>query len=124
MTRIYKLKGQIDHLSINDSSDNSEHVINEITIYLDCRYISPCEAAWRIFEFSIHYREPGIEKLVIHLENMNQVLSQPSDNLSYITENSNFARTIFIEWMQANYMYEDARCLTYLEFSIKWAWHS
>ena len=99
--------------TINDSSDNSEHVIDEIKTYLDCRYISPCEAAWRIFEFPIHHREPAVEKLVIHLENMNQVLFQPSDNLSYIAENSNFARTMFTEWMQANYMYEDARCLTY-----------
>ena len=118
------MKGQIDHLSINDSSDNSEHVIDEIKTYLDCRYISPCEAAWRIFEFPIHHREPVVEKLVIHLENMNQVLFQPSDNLSCIAENSNFARTMFTEWMQANYMYKDARCLTYSEFPTKWVWHN
>ena len=60
--------------SINDPTDNSEHVIDEIKTYLDCRYISPCEAAWRIFEFPIHHREPAVEKLVSHLENMNQVL--------------------------------------------------
>ena len=29
----------------------------------------------------------------------------------------------FIEWMKANELYEEARELTYFEFSTKWVWH-
>ena len=30
--------------------------IDEIKSYYDCRYISTCEACYRIFGFDIHYR--------------------------------------------------------------------
>jgi len=30
-------------------------VIDEIKQYYDCRYISPCEAVWRVFAFDIHH---------------------------------------------------------------------
>ncbi|KAF7835804.1 putative transmembrane protein [Senna tora] len=32
-----------------DSAESSEENCDEIKTYLDCRYISPCEAVWRIF---------------------------------------------------------------------------
>ncbi|XP_012836252.1 PREDICTED: uncharacterized protein LOC105956889 [Erythranthe guttata] len=31
---------------------------DEIKMYYDCRYLSPCEAAWRLFSFDIHFRDP------------------------------------------------------------------
>ncbi|KAL6584543.1 hypothetical protein OROMI_003832 [Orobanche minor] len=41
---------------------------DEISEYVDCRYISACEAMWRIFEFPIHYRTPHVERFSFHLE--------------------------------------------------------
>jgi len=41
--------------------------IDEIKQYLDCRYVSPCEACWRIFSFPIHGRNPAVERLFFHL---------------------------------------------------------
>jgi hypothetical protein len=32
---------------------------NEIQEYIDARYLSTCEAVWRILEFDIHYRTPS-----------------------------------------------------------------
>ncbi|GJY19437.1 DNA helicase [Tanacetum coccineum] len=57
---------------VNDTpSTNRPHiVIDEIKIYLDARYVSPHEACWRIFEFEIHYREPAVQILPVHLQNM------------------------------------------------------
>lgn len=34
---------------------------DEIKKYLDCRYVSPSEACWRIFAFPIHGRKPSVE---------------------------------------------------------------
>ena len=40
-----------------------EEIVDEISTYYDYRYISPCEVAWRIFDFDIHYRDLPIELL-------------------------------------------------------------
>ncbi|XP_074314425.1 uncharacterized protein LOC141649639 [Silene latifolia] len=40
---------------------------DEIKRFYDCRYLSACEAAWRIFGIDIHYRTPAIERLQYHL---------------------------------------------------------
>ncbi|XP_058747203.1 uncharacterized protein LOC131620216 [Vicia villosa] len=42
--------------------------VDEIKQYLDCRYVSPSEACWRIFSYSIHGRKPTMERLFFHLE--------------------------------------------------------
>ncbi|XP_074297448.1 uncharacterized protein LOC141628176 [Silene latifolia] len=40
---------------------------DEIKRFYDCRYLSACEAAWRLFGFEIHYRTPVVERLQYHL---------------------------------------------------------
>ncbi|KAG4949627.1 hypothetical protein JHK82_042850 [Glycine max] len=51
----------------NDEVQNASTQTNEIKQYLDCRYISPYEATWRIFAFPIHARKPAVERLNFHL---------------------------------------------------------
>lgn len=40
---------------------------DEVKQYMDCRYISPCDAYWRIFVFPIQGRTPKIKRLYFHL---------------------------------------------------------
>ena len=47
--------------------------VDEIKSYLDCRYISACEACWRIYQFDIHYRTPAVERLSFHLQDEHTV---------------------------------------------------
>ncbi|KAF8083395.1 hypothetical protein N665_0776s0020 [Sinapis alba] len=42
-------------------------MINEIDRYMECRYISACEAAWRLFAFHIHHNQPNVIKFHVHL---------------------------------------------------------
>ncbi|XP_072064404.1 uncharacterized protein [Arachis hypogaea] len=44
--------------SATENANLDEH--DEVSMYYDCRYISPCEAAWRIFGYNIHYRDPSV----------------------------------------------------------------
>ncbi|GJY57360.1 hypothetical protein Tco_0456475 [Tanacetum coccineum] len=59
-------------------------VIDEIKNFLDARSISPHEAHWRIFEFEIHYREPAVQILVVHLHKMQRVIFKERDMLESV----------------------------------------
>ncbi|GJR71017.1 DNA helicase [Tanacetum coccineum] len=50
--------------------DRAEIQIDEIQNFVDGRYICPYEAFWRIFKFKIHSRQPAVQILSVHLENM------------------------------------------------------
>lgn len=60
----------------NSGDDGTNGVVDEIKMYYDCRYISPCEAVWRIFGFDIHYRSPSVERLTFHLPGDQNVVFQ------------------------------------------------
>jgi hypothetical protein len=47
--------------------------INEIQNFVETRFICPHEAAWRIFYFDIHNRNPAVQVLAVHLENMQTI---------------------------------------------------
>ncbi|XP_057247390.1 uncharacterized protein LOC130589407 [Beta vulgaris subsp. vulgaris] len=51
----------------NRNSSDDPQKIDEIKMYYDCRYISACEAVWRIYGFPIHHRTPAVERLSFHL---------------------------------------------------------
>ncbi|XP_075080431.1 uncharacterized protein LOC142165939 [Nicotiana tabacum] len=59
--------------------EEGSSVVDEINMYYDCRYISPCEAAWRIFKFPIRYRQPSVDKLSFHLPNEHRVIFSDDD---------------------------------------------
>ncbi|XP_074356544.1 uncharacterized protein LOC141696284 [Apium graveolens] len=69
---------------INKGPDRATAVIeivderDEIKAYLGCRYISACEACWRIFQFGINYRYPAVERLPFHLPNEHTVIFEES----------------------------------------------
>ena len=48
---------------------------NEIKQYLQGRYISASEAAWRLLKFKIHDHSPTVYRLGIHLPDHNQSFS-------------------------------------------------
>ena len=81
---------------------------DEIKRYLDAWYISGCEAAWRIFQFPLQYREPAVERLQFHLENEHVVVFPDSMDLDKIISRPNIEKTMFTEWMTANQLHEEA----------------
>lgn len=98
--------------------------LDEITEYVKCRYLSACEACWRMFAFDIHGREPPVERLVVHLPNMNRVIYHENAGLHDIVHDPLRYNTMLTEWFTANRLHADARTLTYLEFPSMWTWNS
>ncbi|GJV70991.1 DNA helicase [Tanacetum coccineum] len=80
-----------DHIlaKISNSDESTTTIgnrphIDEIQNYINGRFICPYEDCWRIFDFPIHSREPAVQILNVHLENMQRVNFHESDRLDII----------------------------------------
>jgi hypothetical protein len=72
---------------------------NEIQEYIDARYLSTCEAIWRILEFNIHYRTPSVERLIVYLHGMNNVRFEPNASLTDVLEGPAAGNTMLSAWL-------------------------
>lgn len=100
--------------NINHASSSSEQrykQVDEIKQYLDCRYLSAYEAVWRLFDFDIHFRQPSVERLTVHLSMMNNIIYRDGQNLVDVLNRPNIDKTMFTAWMETNLGCEDARQL-------------
>jgi len=102
-------------LKISNNSAQSEKstIIDEIKSYYDCRYLSPCEAAWRIFAFDIHHWWPPIQRLTFHLLGQQSALFKDDDDINVVFNRYENANTMFLAWFEANKVYEEGKELTY-----------
>ncbi|GJT05940.1 DNA helicase [Tanacetum coccineum] len=93
--------------------------IDEIQNYVDGRFVCPYEACWRIFDFLIHSREPAVQILNVHLENMQRVNFCESDRLDIIVNLPEKKKMTLTEWFVYNNEKTDGRHLTYLDFPLE-----
>ncbi|GKC40094.1 uncharacterized protein Tco_1052478 [Tanacetum coccineum] len=96
---------------------------NEIEEFLNCRYVSACEACWKIFNYDLHYRSIAVERLPFHEEKCNRVYFRDNDAPEVIAERISSSKTKFTEWMVANQKYPEGRCLTYVDYPTMFTWH-
>nr|KAJ0195533.1 hypothetical protein LSAT_V11C700361030 [Lactuca sativa] len=105
-----------------NADSNHEKVVDEIKYCYDCRYISACEASWRIFKYDVHYRYPSVMRLPFHLPDQQQVIYAADDDIDDVLEQPSVAASMFTSWMECNTINKDARKLTYVEFTTKFVW--
>ncbi|GKE23106.1 DNA helicase PIF1, ATP-dependent, partial [Tanacetum coccineum] len=86
------------------------------------KYLSAREAAWRIYEFDIHYRFPPVERLPFHLKGEHSVIFDATDSVDYALDKASVNETKFIAWMETNKTNEEARKLLYHEFPTYYVW--
>lgn len=70
----------------------------------------------------LHSKTPSVERLAVHLPNMNLVIYRPKANLSSLLSSNFCQRTTLTEWFVANQQYLVANELTYCDFPMKWSW--
>ncbi|XP_035841564.1 uncharacterized protein LOC110920086 [Helianthus annuus] len=109
-------------VSSDTSSTIKEKPKDEIKEYYDCRYISACEASWRIFSNEVHYRYPVVMRLPFHLPGQQNVVYGADDDIDNVLSKPSIASSIFMQWMKLNETNKDARKLTYVEFPSKFVW--
>lgn len=88
---------------------------NEINEYLNCRYLSACEAMWRVFKFNIHHHNPPVQRLPLHLPGQQPTVFEEKENLENVEFCYGHRRTMLTEWFELNKIYEEARQMKYVE---------
>ncbi|XP_058747147.1 uncharacterized protein LOC131620148 [Vicia villosa] len=111
-----------DRITASVSTNNNEPV-DEIKQYLDCRYISPCEACWRIYSFHIHGRRPAVERMFYHLVGEKAVYYTDHDRMENVLENASVTDSMFTGWLSTNSKHTEAQSLTYGQFVSKFVYH-
>ncbi|CAL1353730.1 unnamed protein product [Linum trigynum] len=104
------------------SSSNEQGPIDEISQYLDCRYLSAYEAAWRIYEFPIHERTPAVLRMCVHLPNQQTVPYNEDEPLENVVQRRGVNQTMLTQWFKLNRTNPAARTLTYREIPNKFVW--
>ncbi|CAN6720129.1 unnamed protein product [Malus baccata var. baccata] len=89
---------------------------DEIVAYLNCRYLCPYEAVWRLLQFHIHFREPSVERLSMDLPSDQNVVFKETDDLNHVVNHPNLKSTMLTQWFQTNVQDPDAHELPYVEF--------
>ncbi|XP_021761819.1 uncharacterized protein LOC110726658 [Chenopodium quinoa] len=111
----YIYKGR-DRISYNVVPSTAESV-DEIDQYQSGRWVSPCEAAWRIFSFDLFEMYHAVLPLQVHLPNMQTVHIHPHERLRSVVSDSKRSRTQLTEFFAMNatseyglgYLYEGER---------------
>ncbi|XP_057740394.1 uncharacterized protein LOC130957567 [Arachis stenosperma] len=103
-------------------SAGSDVTVDEIHNYYDCRYISACEASWRLFGFEIQYKEPNVIRLPFHLPNEQNVLYEDHQLIENVIDVAVSKDSMFIGWFKANKNFDLARTLTYAEMPSLFVW--
>ncbi|XP_070494715.1 uncharacterized protein [Chironomus tepperi] len=69
----YLFKGFDCATVIVGTNGHPQLCMNEISNYIDCRYVSAPEAIWRLREYKMHDRSHAVMRLPVHLPNQQRI---------------------------------------------------
>lgn len=94
-------------------------VYNEFDHFVDCRYLSAGEAAWKLMKFPMFYQSHTVYALPVHLENYQNVYFQP-DNVADALTHANSKLTAYFKLNQLD---PAARQYLYSEIPLHYTYH-
>ena len=106
--------------ALDNSSDTQPKEQDEIKKFVNFRFITASESYWHISGYDVHGREPSIQRLAVHEENMQTVYFQENDVAEAITNPKN---TTLLAWFKLNQVDADAQMLKYHEIPEHYVWH-
>ncbi|CEP09067.1 hypothetical protein, partial, partial [Parasitella parasitica] len=98
---------------------------DEISNFLDARYVSASEACWRIFSYAMHKEYPACQRLDVHLPGDNPVYYQEKDHPSEVLSRGikDSTLTAWFNYNAANPDDEEAHRLLYPDFCERYTFH-
>ncbi|CAI9271489.1 unnamed protein product [Lactuca saligna] len=111
------------NVSVGQRTTSSQHiVVDEIRNFVDGRYLCPHEAAWRIFDFPIHEREPSVTILPVHLPDKQTVYFKENTLIHDVVQHPDFGYSLLLGWFENNKWESLGTNLTYVAFPTKYWW--
>ena len=107
---------QINQPEVKEAMQDEPAVHDEITMYLNCRYISAPEAIWRLSEYRMHEQSHTIYRLAIHLPHKQRLYFLPGEE-SEAVERATSRNTHLTAWFQLNADDADAHQYLYTEIA-------
>ncbi|XP_057451974.1 uncharacterized protein LOC130743762 [Lotus japonicus] len=92
-------------MSVQQPNKDKYEDVDEIKQYYDCRYLSPCEALWRIFSFEVHVKWPPVKNLIYHLPKKQVILFKEQQAVKNVLQRNKRKNSMFTAWMEANGKY-------------------
>ncbi|KAK9053778.1 hypothetical protein SSX86_024852 [Deinandra increscens subsp. villosa] len=102
---------------------SKDDAIDEIKNFVDGRFIYPHEAAWRILNFPIHYRDPAVQALCVHIPIQQNVTFRERTLLQDVVANPMSRKTTLTEWLECNRTSSAGRHLRYVKYLKEYKWY-
>ena len=90
---------------------------DEITTFVDARYVSAPEAAWRILPFYLHHQSHVIIRLAVNLPDQQNIYFH-AGNEAEAVECVSTCRTHLTAWFELNWQSSEAVHLLYTEMPL------
>ena len=100
-------------------------IVDEISEYLDSRYISTAESCWRIFEFRMHQHSPSVTRLQLHLPEKQMVRFNPdTETVNELLQRRDIYKTTLNTFFETCRSEPDrTKDLLYPDFPTKFTWN-
>lgn len=121
----YICKGH-DKINFHVGAGEGHQPVDEIKQYQSARWVSPQEAAGRIFRFTLTEMKPAVIHLQLHLENFQCVHFNAREKLANVLRNPFNRKTMLTEFFFTNRTNAEAQRLklTYPTFPSHFVWNS
>ena len=106
--------------AVEEDCAEKECETDEITKFIDARYVSACEASWRIFHYELHNRSPAIQRLALHLPHKESVVYKVGNAVHTLEHARN---TTLTAWFKKNEEDPQARTVLYHNFPEHYTWN-
>ncbi|GAA0175867.1 hypothetical protein LIER_28963 [Lithospermum erythrorhizon] len=115
-----------DKIQFRIAPENSNLIVDKIANFQNARWVSPVEAAWRIYRFPLHGMFPTVLQLQVHLPNFQTVQFEDDADLQQILQDERLKRTMLTKFFRINVTDHDANQLNllYKEFPRYYVWHT
>ena len=100
----------------------TENKFDEITNFVNARYVGASEACFRTYDFSLHSQDPRTERLAVHLEDKQQIPFNPKKPISR-EDLAKMARTQLTEYLKLNKTLYDVQNMYYWEMPQFYTWN-